>query len=218
MKLLLTAATIAEVQDTVEWLRHIAPANETAHTVSTAITGVGMLATAYALMAEIRTSRPDMIIQAGVAGSFSPDFAPGSVALIGDECCGDCGAAENDSFSDVFDLGLSDPNAPPFRAAKLINPTREAWAFSLPIVSGITVNEITTAPARINLLRAKYNPVLESMEGAALHYICLQENIAFLQLRAVSNFVGERNKLNWKLREAIGNLNEKLTMIIQNLS
>ena len=32
------------------------------------------------------------------------------------------------------------------------------------------------------------------MEGAALHYACIMEHIPFIQLRAVSNFVGERDK------------------------
>jgi futalosine hydrolase len=34
------------------------------------------------------------------------------------------------------------------------------------------------------------------MEGAALHFVCLQEDISFIQLRAISNFVGERDSGN----------------------
>ncbi len=52
------------------------------------------------------------------------------------------------------------------------------------------------------------------MEGAAFHYVCLQEKIPFLQLRAISNYVGERNKANWNLNEAIRNLNKKLIEIV----
>jgi futalosine hydrolase len=52
------------------------------------------------------------------------------------------------------------------------------------------------------------------MEGAALHYTCLMENIPFIQLRAVSNFVGERDKNKWKMKEAIAVLNEKLRRIL----
>ena len=56
------------------------------------------------------------------------------------------------------------------------------------------------------------------MEGAAFHYACIQENIAFLQIRSISNFVGERVKTNWKMKEAIESLNENLINIIQKLS
>ncbi len=48
------------------------------------------------------------------------------------------------------------------------------------------------------------------MEGAALHYVCLQEQIPFVQIRSVSNYVGERDKTKWKMKEAIENLNTEL--------
>jgi futalosine hydrolase len=55
------------------------------------------------------------------------------------------------------------------------------------------------------------------MEGAALHYVALCEKIPFLQLRAVSNYVGERDKNKWALREAIANLNMELQRILIKL-
>jgi futalosine hydrolase len=58
---------------------------------------------------------------------------------------------------------------------------------------------------------------VESMEGAALHYVCLSEKIPFLQLRGVSNYAGERNKSKWKLKEAIGNLNKELIRLLEDL-
>jgi futalosine hydrolase len=44
------------------------------------------------------------------------------------------------------------------------------------------------------------------MEGAALHYVCINEGIPFIHLRAVSNLVGERDKQRWKMQKAIENL------------
>ena len=63
----------------------------------------------------------------------------------------------------------------------------------------------------------KYNVMVESMEGAAFHYVCLQEYIPFVQLRAVSNFVGERDKTKWQMREAIENLNRELIALLRPL-
>ena len=56
------------------------------------------------------------------------------------------------------------------------------------------------------------------MEGAVLHYICLQEDIPFLQLRSISNYVGERDKTRWKIKEAVDNLNAELLNIISQLT
>jgi futalosine hydrolase len=55
------------------------------------------------------------------------------------------------------------------------------------------------------------------MEGAALHYVGLQENIAFLQLRSVSNAIGVRDKTRWNIPLAIGRLNEQLIHLLQQL-
>ena len=60
-------------------------------------------------------------------------------------------------------------------------------------------------------------PVVESMEGAALHYVCLMEKIPFLQIRSVSNVLGDRDKSRWKIKEAGQNLHQTLVTLIQKL-
>jgi futalosine hydrolase len=56
------------------------------------------------------------------------------------------------------------------------------------------------------------------MEGAAMHYVCIQEKIPFLQVRSISNEVGIRDKSKWAIREAIVNLNEEIKKIINIIS
>jgi len=79
------------------------------------------------------------------------------------------------------------------------------------------VNQISTQPTRIEQLKKKYGAVVESMEGAALHFICREANIPFIQIRAISNYVGERNKAHWKMKEAIEALNEVLVKYVDRL-
>ncbi len=54
------------------------------------------------------------------------------------------------------------------------------------------------------------------MEGAAFHYVCLQEEVKFLQLRSISNAVGERDKKQWKMKEAIISLNIELDKLVKH--
>ena len=68
----------------------------------------------------------------------------------------------------------------------------------------------------IKFYRNVFAPVTESMEGAALHYVCLMENVPFLQIRSISNYIGERNKKKWDMMESINNLNNSLVKIINN--
>ncbi|MBK8310223.1 MAG: hypothetical protein IPL04_04300 [Chitinophagaceae bacterium] len=56
--------------------------------------------------------------------------------------------------------------------------------------------------------------MVESMEGAALHYVCLMEKIPFIQLRAISNYITERNKKKWNMKESITNLNKEIIKLL----
>jgi futalosine hydrolase len=66
-------------------------------------------------------------------------------------------------------------------------------------------------------LLEKFNPDIETMEGATFFYICSLENIPFLALRAISNKVERRNKINWKIALALNNLSEKLKEVLLTL-
>jgi futalosine hydrolase len=156
------------------------------------------------------------MIQAGIAGSFSQQLPILSTVLVEDDGMGDLGAEEQGSFKDIFDLHLADQNNFPFTDRRLKNPAIAEWQNTgFKAVPAITVNEISTREARIEELKIKYQADLESMEGAAFHYVCLQEKISFVQVRCISNFVGERDKKNWKLKESIDVLNESLIHLIQ---
>jgi len=63
----------------------------------------------------------------------------------------------------------------------------------------------------------KFNPDIETMEGATFFYICSMENIPFLALRAISNRVEKRNRDNWNITLALKNLSEKLNDVLLTL-
>ena len=67
-------------------------------------------------------------------------------------------------------------------------------------------------------MREKFGADIESMEGAAFHYVCLQQKIKFLQLRSISNVAGERDKTKWMMKEAINNLNIELKNLVKKYS
>ena len=215
MQVLLTAATSFEIKPTLDYLEKndMGEGNR----LNTLVTGAGMLSCCFHLASQVLAHKPDLIIQAGVAGSFGT-CQPGEVLVVDKDTIGDQGAWESDHFRSLFDLNLADKNGHPYVDGFLQNPHADLLARAeLPLVSAITVNEISTEIKRIEWLRKNLSPELESMEGAALHYVCLQLNIPFLQLRSVSNRVGERDKGKWKMPEAITNLNEQLILLVKKL-
>lgn len=215
MNVLIAAATPGEIKEVSEFLEKqsfLINQNQ----FSLLITGIGGIAATYHLTKSIQNKRPGYIIQAGIAGSFHDKFPIGSVVCVHEEMIGDMGAEENNEFKDLFDLGLMEENDVPFSRKILKNPlAEEPGMHTLPLVRSIGINEITTREERIKLLKEKYDPQIESMEGAAFHYVCLNEQIPFLQIRAISNYVGERNKEKWNMKMAIENLNRKIVEILK---
>lgn len=181
------------------------------------ITGIGLTASTYALQKQISIKRPDLIIQAGVGGCFTNKIALGSVMVIGQDCVADQSVLELKKLKTLFDLQLLPANQFPYKKGWLINPWKGFRRLGLPKVNAISVNEITTDPRRVQQYKKLFSPVIESMEGAALHYVCLMEQVPFLQLRSVSNYIAERNKKNWKLSEAVTQLNKALLQVLQKL-
>ncbi|HTS43478.1 MAG TPA: futalosine hydrolase [Puia sp.] len=217
MHILLIAASVPEIESTIEFFKEKKNKGDRPE-VDIAISGIGLVATAYCLTRYIAYRRPDLIIQAGIAGSYVKGKMA-SVVSIREDMLADMGVREGGVFKTVFDLSLADENIKPFTKGKLVNPYQKLLSASgLEPVNAVSVNEVTTDKTRIEWYQQNFNPVVESMEGAAFHYVCLQEKIPFLQMRAISNAVGERDKSKWQIRKSIEELNEQLIIFLNKLT
>jgi futalosine hydrolase len=173
------------------------------------ITGVGQIATTYALTKKLAAERFDLVIQAGVGGSFDTSVALGTVVQVTSDRYGDLGAEDHDAYIDLFDMGLTGSDEPPHTDCWLVAPTHNVPPTRLPEVIAITVNTVSGNERTIARRRA-YGAVVESMEGAAFHYVCLMEQVPFIQVRSISNYVTPRDKSQWKMKDAIISLNNWL--------
>lgn len=219
MHIVITAATAGEIAPLVNTTgsRYASPADND-FTVQFHQGGVGMLATAFSISQLLQEQQPQLVIQAGIAGCFDASLPLGTVLAVHTEYLGDTGVEENGQWRDLFDLQLTRPDEAPFAAGGLPNPWLNQYnLLQLPTAASVTVNTITTRPERNAQLRQKYNPVIEGMEGAALHYACLRTNTPFIQIRSTSNYIGERDKTQWKMKDAILNLNNTLAQYLDAL-
>jgi futalosine hydrolase len=108
---------------------------------------------------------------------------------------------------------------PPFTDRELINTFSlcPESVQGLPRARGVTVNTVSGRTASIQRLEQQYGPDVESMEGAAFHYACLTEQVPFLQLRTISNYVEVRDKSKWNIPLAVQNLNNTLLALLDEL-
>lgn len=217
MHIVITSATKGEVSIAQQQLSQRFTGEDNPVKVSFHNSGVGLLASAVSLT-KLVLQQPQLIIQAGIAGCFDDMAELGQVYVISDEVLADTGVEEQGTWKDLFDLNLQHADNAPFSNGRLPNPWLPNYNLTgLPVVSSATVNEITTSTKRKGQIIEKYNPFIESMEGAALHYACALHNIPFIQLRATSNFIGERDKTKWLMKDAIIHLNKALVTYIDEL-
>lgn len=170
------------------------------------VSGIGSALTAFSLSKIMQLKKFDAAYQLGIAGSFKNDLLVGSIVKV---------------ISDIFaDLCLSDNGKPiheatfndfrtwPFTEGKLIPDIRIFKNIDLPEASAITVNSVTVTSDKRELWLQRYNPVIETMEGAAFYYACMKENIPCVQIRAISNFVSQGNTKSWNIPLALQNLTD----------
>ncbi len=217
MNCLLIAATSKEITPFLNHYRNSQKKWPADINLDVVITGIGLTATAYRLAKQISIKKPDLVIQGGVAGCFDKSVELGSVISIKQDTIADESVVEIKKLKTLFNLKLMPQNQFPYKNGWLVNNSALLKKTKLKTVKGISVNQITTSEEIIRYYKKQFNPVTESMEGAALHYVCLMEKIPFLQIRSVSNYIGERNKKNWNMKESIFNLNNELIRLIEKL-
>ncbi len=215
MKLLIIAATQKEINGIESKLSGI-PAEIK---IDLNVTGIGCMQTCYHLLDILNKNQYDFVLQIGIAGTLDETISIGSICQVYTERLVDLGSEDyNGELIDVFELGLMDVNEVPFTNGKLINESVIDLT-NVALVQGCTLNKTSGTNQSIARLKAKYPYCqVESMEGAALFYVCKNKNIKFIELRAISNLVEERNRENWNIKLALLNIEDNIEDIILKIA
>lgn len=169
------------------------------------VTGVGMVATAFAMGRILAQGSFDFAMNAGIGGSFTSDILIGDVVRVTQDRFSELGAMDGPSFLSIDDLGFGSSLVSPLGCEYLDNLlSGERCA------SGITVNCVHGRDEAISSIKERVNPDVETMEGAAFFYACNQAQVPSVQLRAISNYVERRDKSRWNIPLAIEMLNRRL--------
>ncbi len=220
MKILLVSATQSEITPLLKKFRKISANGNISSfrfekkSIDVLITGVGMTAMAFHL-GKILNKKYDLAINAGVAGSFRKNIPLGTVVNVVSDCFADLGAEDGKRFLTLNEMGL-----PEFKHRKQKERSGKNLRnilSVLPRVKGITVNTAHGNKASIRKVIKKFDPDIESMEGAAFFLACNHEKISCVQVRAISNYVEKRNKKKWKFDLAASQLASSLEKILSKL-
>jgi len=211
MNILLVAATQAEINPFL--LHHgfqnlsIRKKQIGEHQVSVLISGVGMVATAFAMGSYCAEKVFDLAINAGIAGSFDTAIQPGDLCRVSEDILAEFGAEDGSNFLSADTIGLGKSL---FSATTI--PGFPGYD-QLKNVKAVTVNKVHGNEKSIAEFVDRFHPQIETMEGAAFFYACEQAGKPGIQIRAISNVVERRNRANWQVELAIKNLNDTLIQL-----
>jgi futalosine hydrolase len=175
-------------------------------------TGVGMAITAYTLTKEIFNNKYDLIINTGIAGAFNKELTIGEVTAIEYDFFAELGAENDRAFIPFPEMNLKGV----FSFQNYVSISTATYS-KLKKVKGATVNTVHGNENSINHFLSIYEADIESMEGASVAMVCEKENVPYLQIRSISNYVTKRNTKDWNIQLAISNLNSTITKILNEL-
>lgn len=171
------------------------------------IGGVGPVAagihTTLKLAAELHTY--ELVVNIGIGGGFTGHADIESLVVASHIIAGDLGSETQDGFLSLDELGFGtahiDPDAA--RARLLVDALQTAGltASYAPIVTvSTTTGTLTSAQA---LQRRVPHAAAEAMEGFGVAAAASACGLPVLEIRAISNAVGPRDRENWCIKEAL---------------
>ncbi|MBD0734681.1 futalosine hydrolase [Streptomyces sp. CBMA29] len=159
-------------------------------------------ATALAL-AEAAGAPYGLVVCAGIAGGFAPVAPVGHVTVAETVVAADLGAQTDEGFVPVVELGFGiSEHRPPARLSRGV--ARALGAAYGPL---LTVSTVTGSGERAAELSGRHpGAVAEAMEGFGVAEAAAAREVPMLEIRAVSNAVGPRDREAWRIGDALAAL------------
>ncbi|GIP35339.1 futalosine hydrolase [Paenibacillus sp. J2TS4] len=167
--------------------------------------GVGPAAAAAGTAAALAAGGYTLVVSAGIGGGFVGRAEIGTLVVADEIVAADLGAQTAEGFRSLDELGFGSARIPAADglASRLAAALREA---GLPVAVGpaVTVSTVTgTAETAAELAARVPGAAAEGMEGFGVATAACQFGLPVLELRAISNPVGPRDRAAWRIEEAL---------------
>ncbi|WP_017811586.1 futalosine hydrolase [Paenibacillus shenyangensis] len=173
------------------------------------LAGVGPASAAARTALLLARGSYDLVISAGIGGGFEPHAAPGSIVLSNRIIAADLGSGTPEhGFISVDELGFGSSVILPdtTHLDRLATVMRDA---GLMVHTGpvLTVSTTTgSAETTAALIQRIPNALAEGMEGFGVAEAARLMDVPVLEIRAISNKVGPRDRGSWRIPEALQSL------------
>lgn len=174
------------------------------------IGGVGPMSAAARTARELASKPYDLVVCAGICGGFVGRAEVGSIVVASEIICADLGAETPEGYMSVDELGFGSSRigVDSDLSGSLTAAVKKAGiaAVYAPVLTLSTVTG--TAQTTAELLLRVPTAAAEAMEGFGVATAALDFSLPIVELRAVSNAIGPRDKSAWRIKEALGALEQ----------
>ncbi len=165
--------------------------------VEVLVAGIGPVESGLAVARRLARGDVTLVADAGIAGGFPGRAAVGDAVAVVRERYADIGLEGGGALSLPDGVRLTETTA-----ADAVLTARLVEA-GLVAGDGLTSACVTTTDARMQRFADAYEPTVESMEGFAVLRAAAAAGVRAVELRGVSNRVGDRARSGWDIRSGI---------------
>lgn len=182
--------------------------------------GVGLAAAAASTAKVLATASAgySLVISAGIGGGFPGKAEAGTLVVANEIVAADLGVETSEGFRSLDELGFG-PTCLQVDTGLLNRVTRALLEAELPVTIGpvLTVSTVTgTAAGAAEMAARVPGAAAEAMEGYGVAIAAYQSGVPVMEIRAVSNQVGPRDRTAWRIKEALASL-ETASSILQEV-
>lgn len=182
------------------------------------VAGVGSAIAAANTAKALASARYDLVVSAGIGGGFLDKAEVGSLVVANEIVAADLGAETAEGFSSLDKLGFGSTCVKV--DADLVSKVSEALlAANLAVNIGpiLTVSTVTGTTASAEELAVRVpGAAAEAMEGYGAAVAAHAFGVPVIEIRAISNLVGPRDRTAWRINEALQVL-EKAFLVLSEV-
>lgn len=191
------------------------------HRFDVVVGGVGPVAAAISTAKLLATADAEygLVICAGICGGFVGQADIGTLVVASEILAADLGAETPEGYCSLDELGFGSARVPVDQelAERVTAALQQAV---LPAVKGpvLTLSTVTgTAETAGELAQRVPGAVAEAMEGFGVASAAHDRGIPALEIRAVSNPIGPRDKSAWRIKDALDALQAASSILVEVL-
>jgi futalosine hydrolase len=186
--------------------------------------GVGKVNAAHSATLVLENYSVDILVLFGIGGGYSGEV--GDIVVAESESYGEEGVLTKDGWKSMEFIGfplLKDEreyyNIFPMDT-NLIQHTIKALndaGFNVSSGNFVTVSQCSGTRESGEIMKKRFKGICENMEGAAVAHICTMYGIPMIEVRGISNIVGDRDMKKWNIKKAASKCNEAVLELIKRL-